>query len=97
MVLEAAIQVVELDGRNSTDVVYYDVQDVSLLKALIIPEDDHGIETLFSLRPASLNANSRHQWIFEFTLTSVLIGEGRDIFSEHCRGLVEVSFERYGK
>ncbi|KAF3391196.1 Lovastatin diketide synthase mokB [Talaromyces pinophilus] len=92
---QAATQVVELVGRSSTEIQYYDIRDVSLSKALIIPEDDHGIETLFSLRPAFLNANSGHQWVFEFTLTSVSIEEGRDIFSEHCRGLVEVRFERY--
>ncbi|KAF4624420.1 hypothetical protein G7Y89_g13751 [Cudoniella acicularis] len=95
MALEAATQFVETEGYKATDVEFYDVRDVSLSKALIVPEDDHGIETLFALRPASLNTVSRHQWLFEFVLTSVTTEEGQDVFSEHCRGLVEVSFEKY--
>ncbi|KAI1406986.1 hypothetical protein F5Y13DRAFT_207084 [Hypoxylon sp. FL1857] len=95
MVLEAATQVVEVEGRKATDVEYYDIRDVNLSKALIVPETDRGIETLFTLRPATLNASSRHQWLFEFVLTSVSSEEGQDTFSEHCRGLVEVSFEHH--
>lgn len=97
MVLEAATQVVELEGYNATDVEYYDIRDVSLSKALIVPDDDRGIETLFALRPASLNTVSRHRWLFEFVLTSVSSEEGNDTFSEHCRGLVEISFEKHSK
>ncbi|KAF2181508.1 hypothetical protein K469DRAFT_589235 [Zopfia rhizophila CBS 207.26] len=95
MVLEAAIQVVENEGYKASDVECIEVKDVSLSKALIVPEDDHGIETLFSLRPASLNSVSRHQWLFEFILTSVSTEDGQDTFSEHCRGLVEVNFDKH--
>lgn len=97
MILEAATQVVEIEGRDSDEVEYYDIRDVSLSKALIVPEDDRGIETIFALRPASLNSVSRHQWVFEVVLTSVSTEEGQDTFSEHCRGLVEIGFEKYGK
>lgn len=97
MIYEAATQIVEARGRSEADVEYYDIQDVSLSTALIVPEDDFGIETLFTLRPAALNATSRHQWLFEFTLTSVANEEGVDTFVEHCRGRVEVGFEQYGK
>ncbi|KAL9085918.1 MAG: hypothetical protein Q9165_007401 [Trypethelium subeluteriae] len=95
MTVEAATQVVEMKGYSATDVEYYDIRDVSLSKALIVPEDDRGIETLFTLRPASLNTVFRHQWIFEFVLTSVSTEEGQDTFSEHCRGLIEISFEQH--
>lgn len=97
LVLEAATQVVETEGRDASDVEYYDIRDVSLSTALIVPEDDFGIETLFTLRPASLNAISRHQWIFDFVLTTVSNDEGVDTFIEHCRGQVEIGFEKYGK
>ncbi|KAH8165552.1 hypothetical protein CIB48_g2685 [Xylaria polymorpha] len=85
IVLEAATQIVETEGRQATDIEYYDIRDVSLSKALIIPDDDHGIEILFSMRPAPLNSVSRHQWLFEFVLTSVSTIEGHDTFTEHCR------------
>lgn len=97
MVLEAATQVVETEGLDASNVEYYDIRNVSLSKALMVPEDDFGVETLFALRPASLNAVSRHQWLFEFVLTTVANDEGVDTFVEHCRGQVEIGFENYGK
>ncbi|KAH8198332.1 hypothetical protein TruAng_007487 [Truncatella angustata] len=95
MVLEASTQVVETEGLKASDVEYYDIRNVSLSKALIVPEDDFGIETLFSLRPTSLNAVSRHQWLFDFVLTTVSNNQGVDTFTEHCRGQVEIGFEKY--
>jgi hypothetical protein len=87
---------IEIEGHKAGDVEYFDIRDMSLSKALIVPEDDRGIETLFAVRPASLNTISRQQWLFEFVLTSVSTGDEQDTFSEHCRGLVEVNFEKYG-
>ena len=54
MALEAAT-----DCHRASDIECYEVRDISLSKALIVP-DDHGIETLFTLRPASLNSVSCH-------------------------------------
>ncbi|KAI0508959.1 hypothetical protein F5B22DRAFT_658737 [Xylaria bambusicola] len=95
MVLEAATQIVEAEGLLASDVEYYDVQDVSLSTALIVPEDDFGVETLLTLRPTSLNSVSRHKWLHDFTLTSVVNEEGVDIFVEHCRGRVEIGLENF--
>ena len=55
MALEAAT-----DGHTAGDIECYEVRDISFSKALIVLEDDHGIETLFTLRPASLNSISCH-------------------------------------
>lgn len=55
MALEAAT-----DGHRASDIECYEVRDISLSKALIVPEYDYGIETLFTLRPASLNSVSCH-------------------------------------
>ncbi|KAI1356404.1 hypothetical protein F5Y01DRAFT_309815 [Xylaria sp. FL0043] len=93
MVLEAATQVAETEGLSASDIEYFDIRNVSLSKALIVPEDDFGIETLFTLRPASLNTISRHKWLFDFVLTTVSSDDGVDIFTEHCRGQVEVGYE----
>jgi len=97
MVLEAATQVVETEGLHTSNIEYYDIRNVSLSKALIVPEDDFGIETLFTLRPASLNTVSRHKWLFDFVLTTVSSDSGVDVFTEHCRGQVEVGFQELGK
>ncbi|KAI0817576.1 hypothetical protein GGR55DRAFT_673409 [Xylaria sp. FL0064] len=93
MVLEAATQVAETKGLSASDIEYFDIRNVSLSKALIVPEDDFGIETLFTLRPASLNTISRHKWLFDFALTTVSSDDGVDIFTEHCRGQVEIGYE----
>ncbi|KAI1339726.1 hypothetical protein F5Y15DRAFT_423599 [Xylariaceae sp. FL0016] len=95
MVLEAATQVVEVEGLAATDIAHYDIRNVSLSKALIVPEDDFGIETLFTLRPASLNVVTCHKWLFDFLLTTASVEDGVHIFSDHCRGQVEVCFEEY--
>lgn len=97
LALEAASQLVERDGLSTNSVEYYNIRNVSLSKALIIPEDDFGVETLFTLRPATLNDVSRHQWTFDFVLTSIATEDGSDTFVEHCRGQIEVEFEKYGK
>ena len=97
MILEASTQVAETNGFDASDVEYYDIRNISLFKALIIPEDDFGIETLFTVRPTLLNATARHQWLFDFVLTTVSNEEGVDQFIEHCRGQVEIGFEKYGK
>ncbi|KAI0401422.1 hypothetical protein F4802DRAFT_601014 [Xylaria palmicola] len=93
MVLEAATQFVEIEGLSASDIEYFDIRNVSLSKALIVPEDDFGIETLFTLRPATLNAVARHRRLFDFVLTTVSNENGVDIFTEHCRGQVEVGHE----
>ncbi|KAJ4413900.1 Type I Iterative PKS [Gnomoniopsis sp. IMI 355080] len=95
IVLEAATQVVETQGLQSGAVECYDIRNVSLSKALMVPEDDFGIETLLTLRRTSLNATSRHQWLFDFVLTSVASEEGVDTFTEHCCGQVAVEFDKY--
>ncbi|ORY63304.1 uncharacterized protein BCR38DRAFT_475285 [Pseudomassariella vexata] len=95
MVVEAATQVVEVEGLQASSIEFYDIRNVSLFRALMIPEDDMGIETLFTFRPSSLNSVSSHQWVFDFVLTSVANEEGQDTFVEHCRGQVEVSFDKY--
>lgn len=96
MVLEAATQLVELEGLEAGSIECYDIQNVSLSRALMIPEDDFGIETLLTLRPASINATSRHKWLFDFVLTSVATENDVDTFTEHCRGQVQVDLEQYG-
>lgn len=94
--LEAATQAVELNDRIASDIQTYEFRDVSLQNALIVPEDDRGIEVLFTLRPASLNNTTRHESRFEFALTSVVSENGKDSFVEHCRGAIHVSFEHDG-
>ncbi|KAF5869444.1 putative polyketide synthase protein [Botrytis fragariae] len=93
MAIEAATQAVEVNGGFEEEISSYEIQDVSLQKALMIPEEDGGIEILFTLRKASLNTNSDYESRFEFLLTSVDSVNGEDNFVEHCRGTVHVNFK----
>ncbi|KAI4256798.1 MAG: hypothetical protein LQ352_001923 [Teloschistes flavicans] len=88
--LEAATQAIELESRSLEDIQTFNFTDVSLQNALIVPEDDLGVETLFSMRPASLNNTTRHETRFDFILTSVTSKDNQDKFVDHCRGTVNV-------
>ncbi|KAH6891500.1 thiolase-like protein [Thelonectria olida] len=96
MALEAAAQMAEGTGHAETSIESYDILDVSLQKALIIPgNDNESIETLFTLRKAPLNNNDDYDSQFQFFLTSVAAGAGQDEedgFVEHCRGTIQVNF-----
>ncbi|PQE21953.1 polyketide synthase protein [Rutstroemia sp. NJR-2017a WRK4] len=92
MAIEAATQAVEVYGSLESDIQSYEIRDVSLQKALVIPEEDRGIEILFTLRKATLNTNSDYESRFNFVLTSVNNLNGEDSFVEHCRGTIDVNF-----
>ena len=93
MALEAATQAIEVGGKEEKDIQNYHIRDVNLQNALIVPQDDHGIEILFTMHPTSLNNTTRHDSRFEFLLTSVINEDGEDSFIEHCRGIIDVVFE----
>lgn len=71
----------------------YELLDVALHKALIVPEDDRGIEVLFTLQREKLNNTSDYESQFSFILTSVNPLNGEDTFVEHCRGTIKVTFK----
>ena len=96
MALEAATQTIELEGTNATRIERFELRDVHLAIPLIVPEDDDGIETLFTMRPVSLNACTHYESRFEFTLTSVLNEDGKDDFIQHCRGVIDVKIKSSG-
>lgn len=57
--LEAATQVVEVDGCQAADIQSYEFRDVPLQNALMVPDNDLGVEVLFSMRLVSLNSTTR--------------------------------------
>ncbi|KAL4941793.1 hypothetical protein BDV06DRAFT_222783 [Aspergillus oleicola] len=93
LALEAVTQAVELDGFKEGEIGSYEFHNISLHTALVIPEDDRGVEILLTMRLAPLNNAQRFETRYEFGLSSVIEeGEGYK-FVEHCRGTVEVSFD----
>ncbi|KAI4198757.1 MAG: hypothetical protein LQ350_005080 [Teloschistes chrysophthalmus] len=77
-------------GGSLEDIQTFEFTDVSLQNALIVPEDDLGVETLFSMRPASLNNTTRYETRFDFILTSVASKNNEETFVDHCRDTVNV-------
>jgi hypothetical protein len=73
----------------------FEFQDVSLSAALIVPDDDRGVEMLTSLRPeVDQHSNEGEQW--SFSVTSVVTANGDDVFTEHCHGKIGYTFESRG-
>ena len=95
--MEAATQAIEVEGRCASDIQSYEFRDISLQNALIVPEDDLGVETLFSMRLAAINNVTRHETQFEFLLTSVVTENENDKFVDHCRGTINVDLEPHSK
>ncbi|KAK8102439.1 KR domain-containing protein [Apiospora sp. TS-2023a] len=63
MAVEAVTQMNEA-GSSPVPVAGYTLRDVAIKAALVVPDDDDGIETLFSLQP------SRHAHWWEFHVSS---------------------------
>jgi hypothetical protein len=88
MALEASRQLAR-ETSGSKPISGYDLRDISIGKALLIPDNADGVETVFSLRPYASNARGSSTTWNEFRVFSHLEKEG---WSEHCRGLVGVKF-----
>ncbi|KAL8715329.1 MAG: hypothetical protein Q9225_006403 [Loekoesia sp. 1 TL-2023] len=82
MAVEAAREKANLFRR---DVQSYTLRQVSIARALVIPNTEDGIEISFELRPYNMSAiSSSHTWD-EFVICSHTSSRGA---SEHCRGLI---------
>ncbi|EAA29886.2 hypothetical protein GE21DRAFT_5309 [Neurospora crassa] len=66
----------------------YQLRDVDILNALVVPETSEGIEMQLSLRPGSERDLSTKGWT-EFTVQSVNLDNK---WTDHCKGLIWVQF-----
>ena len=96
MVVEAATQMVELKQQAASTIRRYDVRNVQLGAALIIPQSK-GVEVLFSLRPTRLNPKAYYNSLYDFTITSVVRAGENDVFTEHASGQISLLFEALGQ
>jgi NADPH:quinone reductase-like Zn-dependent oxidoreductase/ubiquinone/menaquinone biosynthesis C-methylase UbiE len=85
MALEAVSQLTQSVAGHSAS---YALQDVEFSQALIIPDDEEGVETLLAIRPCSNKALGMKDW-YEFQIYSV---SAENAWSSHCTGLVRVSY-----
>lgn len=80
-----AIEAIRLLTDASEETIRsYQLRDIDILNALVIPETQAQVEVHFCLRPCSENKFDGKCW-YEFELTSLSSG---DVWIEHCRGYV---------
>lgn len=77
-------------SRQSGDkkIAGYQLRDIDILNALVVPETSEGIEMQLSLRPGSERDLSTKGWT-EFTVQSVNLDNK---WTDHCKGLISVQF-----
>ncbi|KAH8799819.1 hypothetical protein F5884DRAFT_905307 [Xylogone sp. PMI_703] len=100
MAIEGALQLFHInasaqdaqggDQKKKQHVLGYQLRDVDILQALIIPETRDGVEVQLSLRPCSDKTLYGAGWQ-EFQVSSVTVSSDNVTkWSEHCKGLILV-------
>lgn len=87
--VEAAAQMANLSQGQK--VKGFKLREISVSRAVIVPEDDGGIEVVLSLRPfrtGSAGGATSDSWK-EFVVSSWAMGE----WMENCRGLISTVYE----
>ncbi|KAL8824682.1 MAG: hypothetical protein Q9191_004887 [Dirinaria sp. TL-2023a] len=82
MAIEAIRQITEADGIQ---ILGYEIHDVDISNALIIPDTSQGVEVQLSLRPCSDKMLER-DWN-EFLIGSTV---EKGVWVKHCKGLIRV-------
>ncbi|KAH7397176.1 hypothetical protein BKA66DRAFT_566312 [Pyrenochaeta sp. MPI-SDFR-AT-0127] len=78
---------------GSQDSLEYRLREVSISRALVVPESDEGVETSFSMRCNSSDDSTSLDVWHEFRVFSYTSNSG---WVENCRGLVSVSRQMTG-
>ena len=85
-----------MNGRN-VQRVNYELRDLPLLAALLIPDDDKGIDILTTVRPASLSHKASFKSMYDFVVSSILLSENGDQHIENARGKICIISNTIGK
>ena len=72
----------------SQEVSGYELRDVLFVKALIVPEDDDGVETMLTLRPSPNGSGTDAAVWQEFRVYS-----RRESWERNCSGLVRICYK----
>ena len=89
MAIEAITQM-NTDSAVPADIHSFTLRKVSIKAALVVPDNDNGVETLFSLRcykngPAP-SARDLSRQLYTFSVSSIAV-QG-DIWNEHATGMI---------
>jgi acyl transferase domain-containing protein/NADPH:quinone reductase-like Zn-dependent oxidoreductase len=86
MAIEAAAQIA--DPAHPVD--GYELRDVVVGNALIVPRDEDGVETMFHLRPRRTGTQNTDSSWHEFVIYS---RPGKEAWSHNCTGLLKVRYK----
>lgn len=92
MALEASQQRFLASGRSIESISRFRILQLSIGRALIVPEDPDGIETIFALRAYNRGASESSDIWDEFRVFSCTRKGAR--WDEHCRGLISIELKR---
>ncbi|KAK4173467.1 putative polyketide synthase [Triangularia setosa] len=87
MAIEGMAQHASRQGRKGR-VLGYQLRDIDIINALVVPEITDGIELQLSLRPCSEKVLDIKGWT-EFKVRSV---SSDNVWMEHCKGLISVEY-----
>ncbi|EFW98540.1 polyketide synthase [Grosmannia clavigera kw1407] len=90
MAIEAMRQMLVI-GDVQTVIEGYELRDVNIGKALVVPESAEGVETMLVMRPVTASARSSSDLWHEFRIFSVSKVEG---WVEHSRGRIAYRFRQ---
>lgn len=89
MAIEAITQT-NLDTVDPLDIHSFTLKDVLIKTALVVPNDDNGVETLFVLHRRK-NGPTRHpsrQW-YTFSVSSISVQE--NTWKDHASGMIGIN------
>ncbi|TVY61224.1 Reducing polyketide synthase DEP5 [Fusarium oxysporum f. sp. cubense] len=86
MAMEATTQLNEM-SEAPLEIDSYIFRDISIQQALVTPDDDEGIETLFNMRPSRLSTDETMRW-WDFN-TSSISTEGH--VKNHMTGRIRIN------
>ncbi|KAK4983978.1 Type I Iterative PKS [Elasticomyces elasticus] len=87
-IIMAVEAVRQLSRSSERPIAGYRLRDIEIMKALVIPDTQDGVEVQLSLQPPD-DKSLTQDWR-EFHVYSVSEDRG---WSEHCKGLISVDFE----
>jgi acyl transferase domain-containing protein len=89
MAIEAAYQ--KATSANTAAVTGYELREITIGQAMIIPEESGEVESMLSLRPYADSSRTTSEIWDEFRISSA----GDDgTWTEHCRGLISVKLKQ---
>ena len=88
MALEAAKQMSILSGKKDISNAIFELRDISIARALVVPQTEEGVEVIFSMRPQPTSSFKSSDTCSEFRIFSYTPA---DDWVENCRGLVSVN------